>query len=147
MDRYSVEKSVGEGSYGQALLARRRSDGRRCVVKRINLGKLDAKARAEAEQEAALLAKLRHPNIVAFVESFTCRRGSGRDNGGGFGGAGGASPALCIVMEWCDGGDLEASDKHALLFTCLSKWVAGGGVGHISACRDSPPVVFTLGSR
>ena len=101
MERYSIEKTIGEGSYGRALLVRDRETEKRCVMKRVSLSRLDTKARAEAEQEAKLLARLRHPNIVGYVESFTQRKTQRGDG-----------PTLCIVMEFCDGGDLEAHLKR-----------------------------------
>lgn len=50
--------------------------------------------RKQARKEAALLDELSHPSIVGFLESFFH----------------GSSPGvlLCIVMEYADGGDLDA---------------------------------------
>ncbi len=45
-----------------------------------------AKEREEARKEVSVLAQLRHPNIVSYVESFE-ERGT-----------------LHIVMDYCDGG-------------------------------------------
>ena len=45
MERYSVEQTIGEGSYGRALLVRDRETAKRCVMKRVSLSRLDAKAR------------------------------------------------------------------------------------------------------
>jgi NIMA (never in mitosis gene a)-related kinase 1/4/5 len=50
---------------------------------------MSPKEAKQTEQEATLLARLNHPNIVSFWESFV--------------GAG----SLYIVMEFADGGDLE----------------------------------------
>ena len=47
--------------------------------------------RDAALQEAKLLASLRHPNIVACVESFVDKK----------------SKKLCIVQEYCAGGDVH----------------------------------------
>ena len=47
--------------------------------------------RDAALQEAKLLADLRHPNIVACVESFVDKK----------------SKKLCIVQEYCAGGDVH----------------------------------------
>jgi NIMA (never in mitosis gene a)-related kinase len=57
--------------------------------------------REAALQEAKLLASLRHPNIVACVESFVDKK----------------SKKLCIVQEYCAGGDVherlrETKAKH-----------------------------------
>ena len=89
MLKYEVERIVGEGSFGKALLCRRKSDKRRCIIKQISLGKMSRKEAKQTEQESTLLSKLQHPNIVSFWESF-------HDNKGCF----------CIVMEYADGGDL-----------------------------------------
>jgi serine/threonine protein kinase len=70
MNRYDVEKIVGEGSYGRALLCRRKSDGKKCIVKQISIVKLSAREKKLTEQESTLLSKLSHPNIVTFIESF-----------------------------------------------------------------------------
>jgi NIMA (never in mitosis gene a)-related kinase len=43
----------------------------------------------KAKQEAKVLAKLKHPNFVSFIDSFE------------------KSGDLCIVIEYCDDGDLD----------------------------------------
>eukprot|EP00903_Cladosiphon_okamuranus_P008755 g8387.t1 len=93
MDRYRVDKVVGKGSFGQAILCSRIADGKACIVKQVDTSKLPSKARREASKEATLLAKLSHPNIVGFWESFF--DGPSRD-------------VLCIVMDYADGGDLSS---------------------------------------
>lgn len=90
MDRYSIERVVGQGSYGKALLCSRKSDGKRCIIKQISIGKLSRKERQSTEQEACILSKLCHPNIVTFWEVVS------------------TSQHLNIVMEFADGGDLTS---------------------------------------
>ena len=58
------------------------------VLKKINLKKASTRERKSAEQEAKLLSKLKHPNIVSYKDSFE------KD---GF---------LYIAMQFCEGGDL-----------------------------------------
>lgn len=89
MDKYDVQKVVGQGSYGRAVLCKRRVDSKQCIIKQISLAKLSPKEAKLTEQEASLLSRLRHPNIVAFWESFVSRN------------------QLHIVMEYADGGDLD----------------------------------------
>lgn len=89
MNNYDVQRVVGEGSFGRAVLCKRKRDQRSCIVKQISLAKLSKKEAKLTEQEAMLLGKLQHPNIVTFWESFV----SGNQ--------------LHIVMEYADGGDLE----------------------------------------
>jgi serine/threonine protein kinase len=45
MDRYKVEKVVGEGSFGVALLASDRRNNQRCIIKRISIGEMSGKVR------------------------------------------------------------------------------------------------------
>lgn len=64
------------------------------VMKKINLTKTNEKTVKASQQEAELLKKLKHPNIVSYVDSFT-------DNGN-----------LFIVMTFCEGGDLYKKIKE-----------------------------------
>ena len=98
MNKYKVEKVVGEGSFGKALLCRRNQDSKKCIIKQISLAKMSRKEAAATEQESSILARLRHPNIVTFWESF-----SETQKGVSY---------LCIVMEFADGGDLSTLIKN-----------------------------------
>jgi len=88
MEKYQRIKKIGEGSFGKALLVRRKGDGRHCVVKEIAIGKMSPKEREESKREVKVLSQLKHPNIVMYQESF-----EGMGN-------------LYIVMDYCEGGDL-----------------------------------------
>eukprot|EP00794_Sanderia_malayensis_P007278 gene7278-8089_t len=88
MERYDKIKKIGEGSFGKALLVRRKHDGRHCVIKEVNISKMNSKEREESKREVKVLAHLKHPNIVSYQESF-----EGMGN-------------LYIVMDYCEGGDL-----------------------------------------
>uniref|UniRef100_UPI00398F50D3 serine/threonine-protein kinase Nek3 isoform X2 n=1 Tax=Pristiophorus japonicus TaxID=55135 RepID=UPI00398F50D3 len=87
MDTYTVLKVIGEGSFGRALLVQAHNDSQQYVMKEIHLSK-DPSGLQRSRREAILLAKMKHPNIVAFTDSFE------------------ADGHLYIVMEYCDGGDL-----------------------------------------
>ena len=50
MDRYSVVKKIGVGSYGAAYLIRRKKDGAQYVLKKIRLDNASPKERAAAHQ-------------------------------------------------------------------------------------------------
>ena len=91
---YELIKLVGQGSFGKALLCKRRSDSKRCIIKQISLARMNPRDVVQTELEATLLSRLRHPNIVSFIESFK------------------AGSDLYIVMEFADGGDLEAWLKN-----------------------------------
>jgi NIMA (never in mitosis gene a)-related kinase len=103
-DRYKVIKVLGRGSYGEVWLVSplesssgSKSKPRRCVLKRISVGRSnDEKSDlAAAEREAQLLSSLKHPNIVAYIESFRSR-----------------DHHLNIVMAFCEGGDLYTKIKY-----------------------------------
>lgn len=40
MERYTRVKKIGEGSFGKALLVKRKSDGKQFVIKEINISKV-----------------------------------------------------------------------------------------------------------
>lgn len=64
------------------------------MLKRIDLRKTSDRDKLSAQQEAQLLKNLKHPNIVAYKESFQI------------------DGYLNIVMLFCDGGDLYTKIKE-----------------------------------
>lgn len=88
MNRYEQIKTLGQGAYGEAILAKRKDDGKLVVMKQVRLTKLKPADRAAAFQEATVLASLNHPFIVSYVDKFE------------------ENNCLYIVMEYADGGDL-----------------------------------------
>ena len=82
---FSGVKRLGAGSFGTVFSAVRNSDGLSCVVKQIQT----QGAGTEAETEVSLLASLQHPHVVRYHDSFH------------------SDGALHIVMECCDGGDMQ----------------------------------------
>ncbi|NWT19083.1 NEK3 kinase, partial [Vireo altiloquus] len=93
MEGYNVLKVLGEGSFGRALLVRHRISDQKYAMKEIRLP-MSSSGVENSRKEAVLLAKMKHPNIVAFKESFE------------------ADGHLYIVMEYCDNGDLMQRIKH-----------------------------------
>ncbi|XP_028292782.1 LOW QUALITY PROTEIN: serine/threonine-protein kinase Nek5-like [Gouania willdenowi] len=90
MNDYEVICMIGEGAFGKVFLVKDTGEngGTHSVVKQISLRKMLAKEKEASKKEVMLHSKMKHPNIVTFIRSF-----QERDN-------------LCIVMEYCDGGDL-----------------------------------------
>ncbi|XP_072450602.1 serine/threonine-protein kinase Nek1 isoform X5 [Chiloscyllium punctatum] len=88
MDKYMKLNKIGEGSFGKAILVNSKEDGRQYVIKEINISRMSNKEREESRREVAVLANMKHPNIVQYKESF-------EENG-----------CLYIVMDYCEGGDL-----------------------------------------
>ena len=89
MQKYEQIKLLGQGSYGKAILGRRKSDGYKVCIKEVRLANLGQKEKHDAMKEIQVLSSLDHPYIVKYIESFQ-ERGN-----------------LFIVMEFADGGDLS----------------------------------------
>ncbi|CAF2733074.1 unnamed protein product [Rotaria sp. Silwood2] len=105
-DKYKFLKQIGKGSYGEVwlVLPLRNSSSSKSSSKQYVLKRLDLRQQSNettqndiegAEREAKLLSTLKHPNIVAYTESF-------RSNDG----------FLNIVMAYCEGGDLYTKLKE-----------------------------------
>nr|XP_057935086.1 serine/threonine-protein kinase Nek3 [Doryrhamphus excisus] len=118
MEGYSVCSVIGEGSFGRAVLVQCKNTQEKYVVKEIQLPKNESKVE-KWRREAVLLSTMKHPNIVAFREAFE------------------ADDLLCIVMEYCSGGDMlqriqQQKTKHFCVDDIL-KWFAEmcAGAKHI----------------
>nr|XP_014127393.1 serine/threonine-protein kinase Nek1 isoform X3 [Zonotrichia albicollis] len=101
MDKYIKVRKIGEGSFGKAILVRAKENGQQYVIKEINISKMSHKEREESRREVAVLANMKHPNIVLYRESF-------EENG-----------CLYIVMDYCEGGDLfkKINAQKGILFS------------------------------
>ncbi|XP_050171524.1 serine/threonine-protein kinase Nek11 isoform X4 [Myiozetetes cayanensis] len=90
--RYTVQRKLGNGSFGSVYLVsdRKAKQGEELkVLKEISVGDLKPNETVEANLEAQLLSKLDHPAIVKFYASFVER------------------DSFCIITEYCEGGDLD----------------------------------------
>mmetsp|Transcript_43424 Transcript_43424/g.101402 ORF Transcript_43424/g.101402 Transcript_43424/m.101402 type:complete len:474 (-) Transcript_43424:98-1519(-) len=95
---YAFIKKVGEGSFGAAILCQHDTDKERdtkAIVKMIDISRASKQEKDDALKESKVLASLKHPYIVRYRESF---------NEDGW---------LCIVMDYCEGGDLSGRIKNA----------------------------------
>eukprot|EP00746_Dinoflagellata_sp_MGD_P125244 gnl/MRDRNA2_/MRDRNA2_59976_c0_seq1.p1 gnl/MRDRNA2_/MRDRNA2_59976_c0~~gnl/MRDRNA2_/MRDRNA2_59976_c0_seq1.p1 ORF type:complete len:391 (+),score=54.73 gnl/MRDRNA2_/MRDRNA2_59976_c0_seq1:89-1261(+) len=95
---YSKIRKIGQGSFGCCYLvqgkAKDQDEKRLMVMKEIDVGRMDRKERQVAENEVKCLSAVKHPYIVRYWESFM----EGR--------------FLCIVMDYCEGGDLFQLVQH-----------------------------------
>lgn len=100
MEKYERIQVLGEGSFGKVYLMRNRNERKLVCVKVIKIKNIPRKEREACNMEVDLLKRLNHPNIVGYRESFI------------------ANEALCIVMQYCDGGDLcdRIKDAKKVLF-------------------------------
>lgn len=91
---YTQIKKVGEGSFGAAILVQHSAEkdkDTKAIVKMIDISRASKQEKEDAVKESQVLSSLKHPYIVRYRESF-------HEDGW-----------LCIVMDYCEGGDL--SDK------------------------------------
>ncbi|KAL7991250.1 hypothetical protein Chor_015506 [Crotalus horridus] len=122
MENYSVLMELGEGSFGRVLLVQHKSTRQKYAMKEIRLPKSVSNIE-KSWNESIILAKLNHPNIVMYANSFE------------------ADGHLHIVMEYCDGGDLLQKIKlqKGKLFPedTILKWFAQMclGINHIHEKR------------
>ena len=85
----TVQKSfwlIIAGAYGAAVLYRKKDDGSQVILKEINLMDLTKTERYSAMNEAQILSRLDHPNIISYYDNF-------EEDG-----------VLMIEMEYADGG-------------------------------------------
>lgn len=101
MEKYTLVKVLGKGSFGAAWLINRKEDKAQLVAKEVRLAGLKPSERDSAKHEIDMLSSLSHPNITRYVEHFE-HRGS-----------------LFIVMEYANGGDLytKIKSRKGNLFT------------------------------
>jgi NIMA (never in mitosis gene a)-related kinase len=95
---YEQVRTVGEGSFGKAILVKSLnvspySNEKPAIVKMVDIGKATKKEREDALQESQVLSSLKHPSIVKYRNNFL------------------AEGWLCIVMDYCEGGDLSGRIK------------------------------------
>ena len=114
--KYEILKTLGEGSYGRALLVRDRKDREQYVMKEVRLAALKQKDRDEALREAKVLASLKNPNIVQYKESVD-------ENGFVSGGALSKKDGMVVTVA--------GNEERILLIACydnLGKGASGAAI-------------------
>ena len=93
---YTVIKLLGEGSFGKAFLCKNEANDTTCVIKQIILEGMNQKEKDDVYNEAQILGKLDHQNIIKLFEVFDSQK---------------PKHTLNIVTEYADGGDLSEKIK------------------------------------
>ena len=86
---YKIEKQLGKGSYGVVFKVTKKNDKNIYVIKQIPLAGLAEKQISEVKLEAKILSSIKSKYVVKYYDSFEEKNN------------------LNIVMEYCDGGDLN----------------------------------------
>ncbi|KYQ89875.1 putative protein serine/threonine kinase [Tieghemostelium lacteum] len=97
MDKYEEIKVIGKGSFGKAILVKRKDDGQLLVLKQINVLEMSQKERDDAMNEVNLLSCLNNENIIAYHDSFL------------------VDGCLHIIMEYANAGDIHLEIKKRIL--------------------------------
>uniref|UniRef100_A0ACD5X130 Uncharacterized protein n=1 Tax=Avena sativa TaxID=4498 RepID=A0ACD5X130_AVESA len=85
---YMLLRPIGSGAYSQVWLGKHLVKGTEVAVKEIAMDRLSTKLRDSLLSEVDILRRIRHPNIIALLDSV-------RDGG-----------RIYLILEYCRGGDL-----------------------------------------
>ena len=94
MENYDSMRLIGRGNYGRVYLARDTRNGKYYCLKQVQMETYSPEERRVAQQEVEVLRTLDHPGIVRYREHFL------------------HGDSLCVVMTYCEGGDLAATIKR-----------------------------------
>ena len=122
MEKYYFGDVIGHGNYGTCHIVTHKKENRHYVAKRIPVH--DVAARGEALAEAQLLSKIKHPNVIAYKESFLSspEKEEEEEEEASFEGRGSRrqkrvaphrGDCLCIVTAYAEEGDLFTHIKRA----------------------------------
>ncbi|KAM0858792.1 hypothetical protein ACQ4PT_047613 [Festuca glaucescens] len=87
---YELQEMVGKGTFAEVFRAAHLPTGARVAVKEIDRRRVDDYVRRGILQEMTILGSLSHPNILRLIHTIE------------------TGEKLFLVLEYCDGGDLEA---------------------------------------
>ncbi|KAG8073225.1 hypothetical protein GUJ93_ZPchr0006g43246 [Zizania palustris] len=86
---YQLLEKLGEGSFAKVFRATHLPTGAVVAVKEISLDKITDYVRGSILEETSILSTVSHPNILHLVETIQ------------------EEERLCLILEYCDGGDLD----------------------------------------
>ena len=93
LSHFEILEELGKGTYGRVYKVRRKTDGAILVRKQVTLEGMSDEDREETLNEARVMSKCDHFNIIKYYESFI------------------EDKNLHIIMEYASGGDLSKKIK------------------------------------
>ena len=88
---------LGAGEYGTAYLAEAQSNQEKVVIKQVRVEGMTREEVKQTVKEAKILQHMNHKNVVGFKEVYRTKNGF-----------------VCLVMEYCDDGDLDKKIEERL---------------------------------
>ncbi|KAL8614757.1 hypothetical protein ACOMHN_055314 [Nucella lapillus] len=92
--KYTIAGELGKGGFGVVYLVKGDTNGLKLALKTVDLRKIPEDYRSRATDEAKILNSLNHRHLVHHVNSYI------------------KHPYLCILTEFCGGGDLDKVIGH-----------------------------------
>ena len=93
---FVILEKIGKGAFSDVFKTKRIEDGKVYALKKVALKDLKEKELQNTLNEIRILASVKHPNIIAYRNSFIDTK----------------SKDLCIIMDYAGGGDLTSLIKE-----------------------------------
>ena len=98
---YELHEQIGAGTFGVVFRCSKRPNFNMSIVmKVIDMAKMNREQIEANKKEVTVMQSVAHPHIVKYIDSFVSEE----------------TNEYCIVMEYCDGGDLANKIEGALKF-------------------------------
>jgi NIMA (never in mitosis gene a)-related kinase len=122
-NRYETLDKIGQGSFGAVFKVKRKSDGKLFAMKQMRFRGVPPAEQQAAEREVRLLRELKHPFVLAHVDSFV------------------EDECLNVIVELCENGDVFKAIQRqkgrpldeSFIWRCFIETVLG--LHYIHSCR------------
>jgi serine/threonine protein kinase len=96
MENYEIVKAIGNGAYGNVMLAHHKMEDREYAIKRIKFHDVQEADKVSIKNEVKILQTLKHPNLIPYKDSIMDSEGY-----------------LNIILVYCEGGDMYKRIKNS----------------------------------
>ncbi len=95
-ENFKIVSTLGKGSFSIVYKVLRQKNNKFYAMKKVRLKNLKEKEIQNALNEIRILASIKHPHIIGYREAFIDH----------------STKDLCIIMDYCGGGDLSSKIKQ-----------------------------------